>query len=219
MASVPLAIGGSLISSLLGGIFGNRPQTTTYSKDSSSNAQAGQTGNAISRPIYDDTTIGARDNLIRMYSDAATGAPFDTSGWLSGQLSNINAASGLRTNAINAALASRGLLNPGSGPATGSYLNEQNFRVGQGVAAMGQAPQIAEQVRQQRLNDFSNFFTRLPYGTTTDTGTNSWQNMTSSEKGTQTGPGNMLGGGFSSLGSGLAYLTGRGAFGKLPGQN
>lgn len=217
MATAAIGLGAGLVSSLLGGIFGNKPQTTTT--DSSGNSTTNQNqnlyGDTANTHIYDTAGINLKNTLLNQYTQSLQSAQPDISGYVNQQLQGNNTNSDAHMTAINQILAARGL---NSSPVAGNaIIQNQNMRMQGNQQILNNAPLLAEQIRQQRLQQAGGFFSGMPTDTEqlTHNSGDSYSNTNQTQHQTQTGNGNMAGGGFSSLGSSLAYLSGKGVFGKL----
>lgn len=226
-AAIPWILGGL---GGLAGIFGNRPQTTTSnSQSNTSSNQSGQSTTDTGYSNYGTSTptmspLGTQisNTLGRYYLNRIN--PNDvnnqTQNITTAALQNNNRGSAISKQLAQSTMAARGL---GYSPASAVAGNNiDQARIGANVGVVNQSPLIAEQLMQQRLNDANNFFRGLPVGTTTaqvgsQTGnTQSVQSGTSQtdQTGSQTGPGNMTGGGIGGIAGVLGGLYGRGAFGQ-----
>lgn len=216
-AAIPIVTG--LVSSLLGGIFGNKPQTTTTDSTGHQTTSQEQNvyGNTANTHIYDEAGTNLKNTLLNYYTQLLQSSPADTSGYINQQLQNNNANSNAHMSAINQILAARGL---NSSPvAANAIIQNQNQRFAGNAQILNQAPMLAEQLRMQRLQQAGGFFSGMPTDTLQQMHTNadSYGVQDSTQHSTQTGTGNQMGGGFASLGTSLAGLAGQGVFGKLPG--
>jgi hypothetical protein len=182
----------------LGGALGNRAQTQQQNTTQTTNSSSS------SNPNYGETELSVRDNILRQL----LGATEDTSNFMTGAVNagvqNINNSDAIRKRMLGSMLTSRGLGRTTSGVNTmaGGDQNRQN----QIVNLMAQAPFQQEELRRNRVNDLSRFFSTLPVGVT-NTGTS-----TSTGNSMQTTPGNMAAGALQSGGSLAALLYGMGAF-------
>lgn len=204
---------GSLASSLLGGIFGNQKQTSTINQTQTQNQNQTGASTGQNTPVYDPITETVRNTLLNYMQQQLFSDP-NMSGYTSQGLAANNAASAARTRNLNFILSARGLNT--SPVATGALINEQGQRASANAGLLQQVPLLAEQIRQQKLNQFNSFFSSLPVGQKQDTSSASSGYSSGNVSGTSTGPynpANPLAGGFSSLGTALAGLYGAGAFG------
>lgn len=192
---IPALIAGM---SALGGAAANRRQQQTQQTSQTS------TTNQSSMPVYGETELDVRNNILRQLLGATEETPDFISGATAAGIQGINATDAARRRMQQALMTSRGL---GRTTAGANYLaGGDQPRQSQIVNLLAQMPFQQEQIRSNRLGDLSRFFATLPVGTS-QTGT-----TTSSGTGTQTTPGNMLGGALSSGGQIAAMLYGMGAF-------
>lgn len=214
MAAAAIPIVGSLISGVLGGIFGNKQQTSTIDQTQTNNQNSTQAGTGQTTPTYADLEGSVKDQLLKYMLGNLFGNQTDLSGYATSGIANNNTALDAGMNNLNATLAARGLTNSPIAVSAIANLGAQRAQANAGV--LQQLPLLNEQIRQQRLNQLNGFFTSLPVGQKTDTSQASSGASTTTTKGTQTGPynpTNPAAGGFSSLGTALAGLYGAGAFG------
>lgn len=197
--ALPLIMSGI---SALGGILGNRSQQQT-STSKYDNTQTGST-----TPVYDTNVRNLRDILVARYLQQL--GDFDNS--LTGEtitgLNNINQGAESAIQQLGNILASRGIRGPAAGFALGMPKIQQQMSSANFLNAL---PQQREQRLSSILGGAGGFLNSLP------TGSNTTQTSSGTQSGTQTNPGNMLGGGVNSLASMLAYTWGRGGFGKIGG--
>lgn len=209
--AIPLAISGI---SALGGLFSNRPKTTTETSrgTTSTSGTTSEVGGTTTTPNLDPATADYL-NLIRNRYIQSLNQDVDLSGYEAGGVQNINRASGLRSQALNSILAARGLNYSPMGAAANAGL--ESARVSDVVGFQNQIPLLRNQLMQEKLNNAAAFFSRIPIGQTSTSDVTRNVTGTETREGTTTGtqPGNMLGGLFGGLGSSLAYLYGSGAFG------
>jgi len=123
----------------------------------------------------------------------------DLSGYRTQETQNINRTFGNAQTALNADLTARGL---SDSPVAGAAISRfQGARAGSIAQLVNSLPLLQRDMQQQDLGLGSHLMALQPRTTTT----------------TGTQPGNMLGGGFSDLGSMLGYLVGQGQFGGAGG--
>jgi hypothetical protein len=204
----PALMGLSGLAGLFGGrqqeqeSFGQREGQTDYGS-----SQTGYTSGETA-PQYDPFTMAIRNYLLQQFGKQQQ---TDLSGYAGQGLSQINAAAGIREQALKNVLAARGLSNSAvAGSALGGI---QSQRIGEGVNFLNQIPLMQRQFKIEDLNNFANFFKALPVGQRSYAQTGQQVTGTSHtnefNKQKQTIPGNMMGGLFSGLGSGLATWRGR----------
>lgn len=205
MASIALPIIAGA-TSLLGGIYGNRPQQ--QKKNTQSNINSDQSGNSRTTPDWDPATNALRMQLLQQFGQQA-GQDVDTSGYAAQGRSNINQAGDVRTNAIKNSLAARGLsYSPVSAIAPAM---SDSARIGDVASFENTLPLVQQQMKLQNLNAAGGFFKGLPIGSTSDAFSTTHGSQTGEEIGTTNG--NEAGGGLASLATTLAGLYGKGAFG------
>lgn len=212
-AFVPALISG--ISGLAGGLL-NRPQEQKSSTNQTQNTNQTQSSsqNASSLPVYDPYQLQMRNYLLSQFYNRSN--PSYINELVSSSMNNgtnaINASAAPQQQALQNALASRGLSYSGS--AGTAIANQQAQRIGQITNLQAQAPLLRDSIQGNNLTSFSDFLSRLPVGTQSS-GTS-----TGSSQGTTTGssqtigqsPGNILGGAVEGAGTALASLYGLGAF-------
>lgn len=198
----------------LAGLFGNKQKQET--SGSQTNKQFSTDSSAVNMaelPEYDSYAAQIRNQLLDRFMNMNAGDT-DLTGYASNALSNINRSGDLKAEALRANLASRGLsYSPMAGRA---FSNLESERFGESTNLLNTLPLLQRQMRQEDLNNFSNFFTRLPVGTRRvgDTVSNSSSEGQLNQQGTVTGNvGGGIGGGVGSLATTLAGLFGLGAFG------
>lgn len=199
----PLAIAGL---SGLGGIFANKPKTTTT--NSTQNSAGDQTQTGFSRPAYDPLTEMLRQQLINAYGGSLTEDP-DLSGYEASGLGKINQIGDARTAALKNSLASRGLSYSPVAPIATSNSDSQRFS--DSASFENSLPLLRRQLMDQRLGAAGSFFKGLPIGQDTYGAGTFHQGQQGHTE--QIGGGNELGGGLSSFATTLAGLYGNGAFG------
>lgn len=167
----------------LGGIFGNRPQTSTQGGTSQSN-QGG-----TSMPVLSAEGAGAFQNLSDIFQGLKAGT--DLSGYEASQAQGIANNSDIAKKLAIENLAAHGIT---TGAAPGTALTAQDSsRIAQMNQLHQQIPLIQNQLQSSLLNLGTNLFRALPEGTNT-TG---FQNT--AQQGNVTQPGNILGGLFGNL--------------------
>lgn len=169
----------------LAGLFGSRPEKTTMSSTQDSNTNVNYT------PEQQQML-----NMIRQqYMNQINGV--DLSGYQSQGLQDINKAGDASQVAIRNILAQRGL--SFSPAAATSQVQQRVGQMGQQSQFLNGIPLLQYQLRNQALQQAGGFANSERVGTSTH----------STSTGTQTGPGNMLGGAFAGIGSGIASTLGR----------
>jgi len=132
----------------------------------------------------------------------------DLSGYTTQGLQSINSGADMKRRAMENIMAAKGLsYSPAAAHATGRV---ESGRIGEQVNFMNSLPLLQRQMQNEDLSSLTSFLTALPTGsrqkgTTVQNTTGNWNQQGSSQ---QTNPGNMLGGLFSGLGSGLAFTAG-----------
>ncbi len=179
----------------LGGFFANRPQTTT----SSSTASGSQT----STPNFDPASLALRNNLIRNYLQQLQPNNLDLSGYEANSAEAINKNRQLQMQQMREQLAARGITGPAAELA---IQNVNNDRFSDITQLHNSIPLLRQQLTSQIMQNAGQFFSGIPYG---QTGTS---NQT--QQGTQTSPGNQLGGLIGGAAAPLSYFYGQGSFGK-----
>lgn len=194
----------------LAGALGNRSSKSTSDVSSKTDTTNDSTQNVdlSNMPNYTPEMAAYRDQILNALRNRFISGT-DLSGYTTSSLQNINAASDLRTKAMNNILAARGLSNsPVSANALGRI---ESGRIGEQLNFMNSIPLLQRQLQGEDLDQFSQFFSSLPVGTrqtgTTTLHSTGTQNTTGTQTNTQ--PGNVLGGLFSGLGAGLAATLGR----------
>jgi hypothetical protein len=190
--ALPLIMSGA---SLLSGLLGNRKQEQVQTQNSTSNY------NNTSKPVYDGNMLELRNRLVAAYLSSMEDFDSNMDGEILGGLGNINQAGNQSSSLMERILASRGIRGPAAGyamsmPRIQQQMNSANY--------LNTIPQMREQRKYTNLQNAGNFLQSLPVGQN-QYGT---QEQNSTTRGTI--PSNMLGGGFNSLASSLAYQAGRG---------
>lgn len=193
---LPLAISGI---SALAGLFGNKKQKQEEESVTKTDSTSTTT------PQYDGKTLIMRDLLM----DRLLGRTEDNNdvfgGYTAEGLNNINAGANSSQTAIENILASRGLGRTTAG--ANSFIGNQISRIGQQNTLLNSIPLLADQRNQAALNDASSFWGKIPIGQQTV------GSQTATTKGSKTIPGNQTAGGLLGLGTSLAGMFGKGAFG------
>jgi hypothetical protein len=213
-AFIPALISG--VAGLAGGLL-NKPKTVTQNQNSTTNTNSDQSANQSlnATPTYDPMQLAMRNYLLGQYFQRSQPGQVDSlvKGYVNSGVNNINDSASTNEQVIKNMLASRGLSY--SGAAGTSLGMAESNRIGQISALRNSAPLIGDNLQRQNLTDFSGFLSGLPTGQSSVSDAYS-QNHSSSHTegvGTATDPGNVAGGAVSGLGSSLAYLYGKGAFG------
>lgn len=173
----------------LAGLFGSRPTTTTQSgtNNSTQNTQYN----------YSPEQIRALNQLQQGYQDQINGA--DLSGYQTSGLKQINQSGDAAQTAIQNMLAQRGL---SYSPAAATAQTQARIgQAGQQSDFLNSIPLLQYQMKTQALQNAGGFFNAQKVGSTVNT------NQTSNVK--QTGSGNMAGGLFAGIGSGIAGTLGK----------
>lgn len=198
MSFVPALISGI---GALGGLFGNRSKTTT----STSNTQGNYSG--LNMPAFSAEGTGVLYPLADKYLQNLS-QDTDLTGYRNAGVSNTNRLADIHKRAIEESMAARGV----SGPAVGTALAGAEGQRIQGISQLDNSiPLLAQQIQQQKMQQGIDLFRTIPEGQSTTGQSNS------GTQGSQTDPGNMLGGLFGNLGQMLAYFYGKGAFGGSGG--
>lgn len=167
----------------LGGIFGNRPQTSNTGGTSQSNQGGTQMG------ILSNAGFGALSELDPIFAKLNAGT--DLSGYEAGQAQQIANSSDIAKKLAMENLASHGITT-GAAPASAATAIDSS-RVGQINQLHQQIPLLQNQLLSNLFSLQSNLFKSIPEGTTS-TG---FQNT--AQQGNVTQPGNILGGLFGNL--------------------
>ncbi len=184
--AIPLVTAGL---SGLAGLFGSRPTSTT--------ASGTQDNNTSTNYNYTRDQQLMMQNIMNQYQNQINGT--DLSGYQSQGLQNINQTGNAQTQAINNMLAQRGLLNS---PAAATSLTQQRIgQAGQQSQFLNSIPLLKYQLQSQALTGAGNFLNGQRVNTTGTSHTSSQE--------TQKGSGNMLGGLFAGVGSGIAGTLGK----------
>lgn len=209
----PLAIPALMAgASALAGLFGNRKQTAQTSSTQNQTTNSNWNNNSISRPEYDDTQLGIRDWLAQNYVNRASETPNFMAQYAGTGINNINEGANAQRRIIENLLRSRGLgRTSGASAALG---NLETNRINQNVNFMNNLPMVQENFERTRLGDLGQFFASLPVANRVTSSGSQTGTTTGQSSGTQTMPGNMLGGAFDNAASSLAYFAGKGWFNK-----
>lgn len=220
--------------SALGGIFGNRKQT----QEQRTNQNTYNTGSFLRQgtntnynkqtPFYDQPTLDYRNNLMgfnqnrlgqQLLNPQAAANAITTQ-----NVRGLNNQANLQNRVLSNTMRQRGLQ---YSPMGGTMMaNAEMGRVGQAFDYMNQNPLLARQFQQEDENLMNNrlqlaqqLFGMIPKGAENEGFTNTADWGQDEQKGTMqnytqgTQPGNMTGGGITSLADMLGFLYGRGAFG------
>jgi hypothetical protein len=170
--------------SALAGLFGGRKQKQEAFNEQDSSQVTSPELSYNQRVLSDAMT---RALIDRLYKD------IDLSGYTSGGLQTINQASDARNKIISNILAARGLsFSPAA--ATQQTLAE-NARLADASSFLNTIPLLSRQLQTENIENLMRGFNILPTATRTSGST--------SQRGTQLIPGNMLGGAFSGAAQGL----------------
>jgi hypothetical protein len=186
--------------SALGGALNKPKPTVTTNKSSSSS-----TGTTM--PTYDDAQLDVRNFLLRELMGGVESTPDYAKNYTAQGIAGINKNADATQNQIRQAMLGRGLGRTSAGIAP--EIAGENARFGAISQFENSVPLYMEELRRNRLKDFSQFFSSLPVGST--------QNQSSNSEGTQTAtPGGQsaLQGGLSGASQMGAFLYGSGAFGN-----
>lgn len=204
--AIPLILGGV---SALAGAFGNRKNTTTQQQDSSSTTNRDETStqdvDLSEMPEYTPEMQSILSLLTNTLRNRMLGST-DMSGYTTQGLQKINQGADLKRRAMENILAARGL---SYSPAAVTPMGRiESGRIGEQINFLNQIPLLQRQLQGEDIDAFSKFFTSLPVGNrktgTTTQRTFGTTNTTGQQSGSTTQPGNILGGLFTGLGSGLA---------------
>lgn len=184
MAFIPAIISG--ISALAGGLFG-QPQKTTTQQNSTTNSSSSQSGSASSLPNYDPLQLQMRNYLLNQFYQQTNPQAINSlvSNYVGTGTNNINQNANGQQQNLNAYLGAQGLSY--SPAAASAYENADAGRVGQINQLQNSAVPLANQIQQQRLTNFAQFYSSLPTGQTTTS--QSQSNGTSNTSGTSTSTG------------------------------
>lgn len=175
----------------LAGLFGGRKQqqqqTNTQETDTTVSPELSRNQNMLS------------DSFTRALIDRFESDP-DLSGYQSGGLQTINAASDARSKIINNMLASRGL--SFSPAAATAQIAGENARLSDATSFLNQIPLLARQMKGEDITNLIRGFSSLPTATRTRGRT--------TQEGTQLIPGNMTAGALSGVAQGLFAPMGAG---------
>ena len=214
--------------SALGGLFGNRRSQQQQFQRSNQRNEFTNQGNATNynrtTPTYDPAAWDFRNELMgRALNRSPLLDPRSAAASVTtNQLQNLNNQSALQRRVVDNMMRQRGLSHS---PMGGAMLgNFDSGRVAQGVNILNQQPILERQFFQENENMENarqqlaqQLFNMIPYSQEGEGFQNTWntgvQTGESQSQGTSTIPGNMLGGGISSLATTLAGLYGAGAFG------
>lgn len=174
--------------SFLGGLLSNRPKTSNSSYN-----------NTTTQSLAPGAS-GLNDQLLEMIRGRLSAPSALPTGYQERGIQDINRVFALTDQNRNANLTARGL---STSPV--AAIDSNSARAGEISRFNTSLPLVDRDLRNQDMDFASRLFALQPR-TTTSSGT-----------GTQTQPGNMLGGGLDSLGSMLGLLMGQGAFGGLGG--
>lgn len=220
MATALIGAGAGLLSSVIGGILGNKPQTTTTDStgNSTTNQNQQQYGTTSLTHNWDTASTNLKNQLVNLYSQNIS-APLDASGVINQGIQGNNQAANASMLATNQSLAARGL---GTSPIAGNaIIANQGQRAGMNANTINSAPAVLQSLFNSRMSGAGGFFNSLAQDTTQQTAQSQtgYSSTDTTGHSTQTGTGNEAAGGFSSLGSGLAFMAGKGMFGKTPWQS
>lgn len=171
--------------SFLGGALNNRSKTQKSTFNNTTSTSVSPQGNALN------------DQLMKMITSRLTASSALPAGYEEGGIKDINHVFDVINQSKNANLTARGL---SDSPV--AAIGTDDARGGQIANFTSGLPLVERGLRNEDMDFASRLFALQPR-TTTQTGT-----------GTNTTPGNMLGGGFSDLASMLGFLMGQGSFGK-----
>lgn len=188
---LPLIPIGISLAGALAGAFRNRGRTTKQTSTSTNAAMPTETPEAASL-----------SNTIRQMIESRLRAPAGVpEGYETGGVRQINSVFDVLNQNKAAQLTARGL---SDSPIGATVMDStENARGGEIAKFTSGIPLVARQLQNEDLASAMQFYSALPRGiSSTATGT-----------GTQTVPGNMLGGGIGDLATMLAFFYGTGAFG------
>lgn len=173
----------------LAGLFGSRPTTTTATGTQDTNSQTNYQYNPQQQALM--------TQLMQQYQNQINGT--DLSGYQSAGIQNINQTSDAQSQAIQNMLSQRGL---SFSPAAATSLTAQKVgQAGQQSQFLNSIPLLKYQMQSQALQGAGSFLNGQRVNSDTVGHTSSSE--------TQKGSGNMLGGLFAGVGSGIAGTLGK----------
>lgn len=203
--------------SLLGGVLGNRKQTTDTAFNNTSTSQGsyanmGQSGSQV-HTAYDPNDLNYFNSIRDKYTKLMNTDP-DLSGYAAQGIADINRSAGAQNRNLEESLAARGIGGP---QAAGLAANNDARRFSDITRFRQGIPLLSRQMQEDTLGKALTAFGMAPKDTYTD----SWnynqgqtnEYGTQQGTGTNTTPSNMAAGGIGSLAQMLAFLYGKGAFG------
>lgn len=171
--------------SFLGGMFGNRGKTSKSTNTSTTTTN------------LSPGATGLNDQLLSMIRGRLSAPSALPQGYEAGGIRDINSVFDVINQSKNANLTARGL---SDSPVAG--IGTDNARAGEIAKFTSGLPLVNRQLENENMDFASRLFSLQP------------RSQTTTGSGTNTQPGNMLGGGLDSLASMLGFLMGQGAFGK-----
>lgn len=143
------------------------PKTTTTNVNQNSGGTQNQNFQqaGTTTPTYTSPFQGELENQMLSQASNSLKNPFDTSGFASNALKNINTGADVNKTILQNTLAARGL---GQSPiAASATASQEQSRVAQGTDFLNQLPMLQEQIYNQRLNNALNVFRSAPLGSST----------------------------------------------------
>lgn len=204
--------------SALGGLLGNRKKTTTSTNANTQQYNNNNLGQNVSQtttsPVITPQHQALLDQIIGKYTDTLFKDP-DLSGYQASGISDINHLSALQKQNAEENMAAHGL----SGPLAGTVNNNIDAQRFQGITKLNQSiPLLQRDMITKMLAQGTDIANSIPKGSSTSSQDYSASSSSGTSRtdgtGTQTDPGNMLGGMFGNLGPVLAYLYGQKPAGK-----
>lgn len=195
-----LAIGALTGLSALAGLFGNRKKTIETTQRQQGYNQTNI--DVTDRPEFYGQA-GANNEALGGFIRNRLNFTPDLTGFVGEGLRSINEGANARTSSLNAFLAARGL---GRSPmAAAAFQSPESMRIAEQVKLISQLPLMKRQFQTEDMAALQNWL-QLNRATRRIGQTTEHVDMTT--RGTQTDPGNRLGGLFSGIGSGLGMGLG-----------
>lgn len=220
------------------GMLGNRKSTQTQQSQSQNHQTSStdmwntQNNYNVNRPVWDETSWQARNNLYNQAQGRLNQPLTDPTAWARSQVNqniwNIGGAAGLQQKLMQQNLASKGINYSAMGDAPRQAMDAG--RIQQLIQARNQLPLLQrqaemenEQIAQSRLGQYMQLYGMDPKGSESEQSSTGHQlgynesRGTQQNWGTQTDPGNIWGGGIQGFGQGLATVFGSRAGGQSTG--
>lgn len=207
-------LGGSLLSGIAGLFSGPQKSTTNSTQTQTTQSNQNLYGTTANTHVYDPAQTNLKNYLTNLYAQQLMAPLANTQGIIAQQIQGNNTNANASQMAVSHLLAARGLNT--SPVAANALIQNEGVRQGANSTVMQNAPLMQEQLLMQRLQQAGGFFNSMP----TDTISQTQQSGDQYSTGTSTGHSETVGSanpvqsGVSSLGTSLAYLSGKGIFGK-----